>query len=219
MPENVIQQTDSDISRPEPGSSNGLGRSNSVGGMVGQPRLPDYFSVPALSAAPNDRIGTIGTIDPLKPASPAFSTFIGLLFHAIADGISLGAASLVSGQPQGSSFTESATSGLSVVIFLSIIVHKAPVAFSLTTFFLLHAHGLSTRVHFTYMKRALIVFSLATPFGAILTWLLLKIISLASWSDSMDENAEEDGNIEGVLGGNMRGKLEFWSEFERFVST
>lgn len=87
-----------------------------------------------------------------KPSSSRpSSTTVGLVIHGCADGIALGASSTT-------------TSPLTFIIFLALIVHKAPAAFGLTSVLL--KQGLSTR-----MARAhLIVFSLAAPFGALLTW-------------------------------------------------
>jgi zinc transporter 9 len=153
-------------------------------------------------------------MDPLNASSPAFSTFVGLLFHALADGIALGAAAMSSQQLPGTTLGEAATSGLSFVIFFSLLIHKAPVAFSLTVLLISYAPAVatSTRAYYSQIRKSLLVFSLATPVGAIATWIVLKVLLLASWSDSMDESAEEDGNIEEVVGGNMRGRLEFWSK-------
>jgi zinc transporter 9 len=79
------------------------------------------------------------------------STTVGLVIHACADGIALGASSTT-------------TSRLSFIIFLAIMIHKAPAAFGLTSVLL--KQGLSTRA----ARAHLIVFSLAAPVGALLTW-------------------------------------------------
>jgi hypothetical protein len=47
----------------------------------------------------------------------------------------------------------------------------------------------------------------------MVTWFLLKLITLISWSESMNEGEKEDGNVEGVFAGSMRGRLEFWSQY------
>ena len=79
------------------------------------------------------------------------STTVGLVIHACADGIALGASSTTTGR-------------LSFIIFLAIMIHKAPAAFGLTSVLL--KQGLSTRA----ARAHLIVFSLAAPVGALLTW-------------------------------------------------
>jgi solute carrier family 39 (zinc transporter), member 9 len=83
----------------------------------------------------------------------SFATTTGLVIHAAADGIALGASS------------SSASAGLSLVIFLAIMVHKAPAAFGLTSVLL--KQGLPKRT----ARAHLLLFSLAAPTGAILTWL------------------------------------------------
>ena len=91
-----------------------------------------------------------------------WTTTLGLVVHAAADGIALGAAA--------------ATNQLDVeiIVFLAIMLHKAPAAFGLVTF-LLH-EGLDrnrTRKH-------LMIFSVSAPSLALLTF-----ISLA-WTSSND---------------------------------
>jgi solute carrier family 39 (zinc transporter), member 9 len=85
--------------------------------------------------------------------SRASATTTGLVIHAAADGIALGASS------------STANTGLSFIIFLAIMVHKAPAAFGLTSVLL--KQGLSKRT----ARAHLLLFSSAAPTGAILTWL------------------------------------------------
>ena len=87
-----------------------------------------------------------------KGSTRSFATTTGLIIHAAADGIALGAS------------TSASNSRLSFIIFFAIMVHKAPAAFGLTSVLL--KQGLpkrSARFH-------LLLFSLAAPAGAILTW-------------------------------------------------
>ena len=88
----------------------------------------------------------------------SFATTVGLVIHAAADGIALGASSTAT------------TSGLSFVIFFAIMIHKAPAAFGLTS--VLIKQGLSKRG----ARGHLILFSLAAPTGAILTWVLAHLL-------------------------------------------
>ncbi|KAI8802245.1 ZIP zinc transporter-domain-containing protein [Cladochytrium replicatum] len=81
---------------------------------------------------------------------------LGLVVHAAADGIALGAASA------------SGRGSLELVVFIAIMLHKAPAAFGLATF-LLH-EGRSRRT----IRNHLLIFSFAAPIGAILTYFLLK---------------------------------------------
>ena len=88
-------------------------------------------------------------------ATVNWTTTLGLVVHAAADGIALGAAA--------------ATNQLDVeiIVFLAIMLHKAPAAFGLVTF-LLH-EGLDrnrTRKH-------LLIFSVSAPSLALLTFISL----------------------------------------------
>ncbi|KAF5101912.1 hypothetical protein D0Z00_000567 [Geotrichum galactomycetum] len=105
---------------------------------------------------------------PLSPTSPVAasglhqhdsvkSTSVGLVIHALADGIALGA----------SVATEN--SALEAIIFLAIMVHKAPAAFGLAAV-VLQAGGVSRA------KKTLAIFSLSAPIGAILTYLVITIL-------------------------------------------
>jgi solute carrier family 39 (zinc transporter), member 9 len=84
--------------------------------------------------------------------SRSFATTTGLVIHAAADGVALGASSSAS------------NTGLSFIIFFAIMVHKAPAAFGLTSVLL--KQGLSKRS----ARSHLLLFSLAAPAGALLTW-------------------------------------------------
>lgn len=85
------------------------------------------------------------------------SATIGLIVHACADGIALGASS-----------TAPSTS-LSLVIFFAIMLHKAPAAFGLTSVLL--KQGLSKRRARTHLA----FFSLAAPAGALATWAIVHM--------------------------------------------
>lgn len=176
----------------------------------------DYFTVAASSSNKVRKLSESISLDPLDSRSPAFSTFVGLLFHALADGISLGAASAFSSASsvavERDASADSGSDGLSVLVFISLIIHKAPVTFSLSTLLLSYAPSASMQTYKSQIRKALLWFSLATPVGAMVTWFLLKLITLISWSESMNEGEKEDGNVEGVFAGSMRGRLEFWSK-------
>lgn len=77
---------------------------------------------------------------------------LGLVIHASADGIALGAAATTSHRH------------VEMIIFLAIMLHKAPAAFSLVVF-LLH-RGLK---HST-IRRHLLAFSLSAPIAALVTY-------------------------------------------------
>lgn len=99
------------------------------------------------------------------------STTVGLVIHAAADGIALGASSTT-------------TSRLSFIIFFAIMIHKAPAAFGLTTTLL--KQGLSKRA----AKAHLIIFSLAAPVGALFTWGAAHILGFTSASLGHSMGAE-----------------------------
>lgn len=108
----------------------------------------------------------LGTSEGAHAQSRSFATTIGLVIHAAADGIALGASSTAT------------NSGLSFVIFFAIMIHKAPAAFGLTS--VLVKQGLSKRA----ARGHLVLFSLAAPTGAIVTWLLANILGGGSGTHS-----------------------------------
>jgi solute carrier family 39 (zinc transporter), member 9 len=105
------------------------------------------------------------TLAPQSPPSEAAhpsrapATTIGLIIHAIADGIALGA-----------STTAPDSASLGFVVFLAIMLHKAPAAFGLTSVLL--KQGVSKRAARTHLA----VFSLAAPVGAFATWLVVNLL-------------------------------------------
>ncbi|KAL9097381.1 MAG: hypothetical protein Q9165_000276 [Trypethelium subeluteriae] len=94
---------------------------------------------------------------PHGPVQKGSSTTIGLVIHAAADGIALGAGSSMS------------SSNLGFIVFVAIMIHKAPAAFGLTSVLL--KQGLTRRTARTH----LIIFSLAAPFGAISTFIAVHL--------------------------------------------
>lgn len=89
------------------------------------------------------------------------STSVGLIIHAVADGIALGAS------------IATRNSALEALVFLAIMVHKAPAAFGLSA--VLQASTTHART-----KRILGMFALAAPLGAVVTY---AVISLLGASD------------------------------------
>lgn len=122
------------------------------------------------SSMSNNRPSTSTDAESLVPTSGHgkkrgtvnWTTTLGLVVHAAADGIALGAAA--------------ATNQLDVeiIVFLAIMLHKAPAAFGLVTF-LLH-EGLDRN----RTSKHLMIFSLSAPSLAILTFICL------SWSGNND---------------------------------
>ena len=105
---------------------------------------------------------TLDSPSPSHPYSKTSSTTLGLVIHAAADGIALGASST------------SSNTALEAIVFLAIMLHKAPAAFGLSAV-LLRA-GLGKR----QARAHLIIFSMAAPVGAIATWILLGLLGEGS---------------------------------------
>lgn len=102
--------------------------------------------------------GFLGSMAPSPRRARSLATTLGLVIHAAADGIAMGASSTTSDTQLG------------FIIFIAIMIHKAPAAFGLTSVLL--KQGLSKRA----ARGHLIVFSLAAPVGALATWLLITIL-------------------------------------------
>jgi zinc transporter 9 len=102
--------------------------------------------------------GFLGGVRSEDMHNPGVATTTGLVIHAAADGIALGASSVTS------------HTDLSLIIFFAIMIHKAPAAFGLTSILL--KQGLSKRT----ARAHLLLFSLAAPTGAILTWIFAHLI-------------------------------------------
>nr|BAP46899.1 solute carrier family 39 member 9-2 [Cyprinus carpio] len=87
---------------------------------------------------------------------------LGLLIHAAADGVALGAAAA------------SSQVSVQVVVFFAVILHKAPAAFGLVSF-LMHA-GLERKT----IQKHLLAFSAAAPLMAISTYFILSANRLSA---------------------------------------
>lgn len=132
-----------------------------------------------ISSSDEESDGFLQSFTPNPKQSRSLATTTGLVIHASADGIAMGASASTSNTKLG------------FIIFIAIMVHKAPAAFGLTSVLL--KQGLSKRA----ARAHLIVFSLAAPFGAIATFLLVNILG--------------GGNIEGVKGQWWTGMLLLFS--------
>ena len=123
-------------------------------------------TLPSLShPTPPSRTMNVYSLSDLSATSPpasdnlpkrSLSTTTGLVIHSAADGIALGASST--------------QSSLSFIIFLAIMIHKAPAAFGLTSVLL--KQGLGKRA----ARAHLLVFSSAAPTGAIATWFIARLL-------------------------------------------
>ncbi|XP_068581013.1 zinc transporter ZIP9 isoform X1 [Cebidichthys violaceus] len=99
------------------------------------------------------------------PNTVGITATLGLVIHAAADGFAVGAA-VATGQVT-----------VQVIVFLAVILHKAPAAFGLVSF-LMHT-GLEKK----YIQGHLLAFSAAAPILAITTYFLLH----ASGSSSQNQ--------------------------------
>ncbi|KAJ8387287.1 hypothetical protein AAFF_G00157830 [Aldrovandia affinis] len=88
-------------------------------------------------------------------SSTSITTTLGLVIHAAADGVALGAA------------VASSQVSIQIIVFFAVILHKAPAAFGLVSF-LMHA-GLEKR----QIQKHLLAFSVAAPLLAISTYFIL----------------------------------------------
>uniref|UniRef100_A0A3Q0SYW7 Zinc transporter ZIP9 n=1 Tax=Amphilophus citrinellus TaxID=61819 RepID=A0A3Q0SYW7_AMPCI len=100
-----------------------------------------------------------------RVASSKITTTLGLVVHAAADGVALGAAASTS------------QTSVQLIVFVAIMLHKAPAAFGLVSF-LMHAGLERNRI-----RKHLLVFALAAPVLAMLTFLSLSQSSKEALSD------------------------------------
>lgn len=98
-------------------------------------------------------------------SSSKITATIGLVVHAAADGIALGAAATTS------------HTDVEMIVFLAIMLHKAPAAFGLITF-LMH-EGLDRKK----LRKHLLIFSLSAPVGAYITYFCINSSTQEALSD------------------------------------
>ncbi|CAH0019025.1 unnamed protein product [Clonostachys rhizophaga] len=127
-----------------------------------QPPQPRHVSLDNLNGEPSPRLDEndsfLGAFSSTGKGSRSLATTLGLVIHAAADGIAMGASSTASDTQLG------------FIVFVAIMIHKAPASFGLTSVLL--KQGLSKRA----ARAHLMVFSLAAPAGALTTWLLITIL-------------------------------------------
>ncbi|XP_053330592.1 zinc transporter ZIP9 [Spea bombifrons] len=117
-----------------------------------------------------DQIGSShmhSTDDPeaARAASSKITTTLGLVVHAAADGVALGAAASTS------------QTSVQLIVFVAIMLHKAPAAFGLVSF-LMHAGLERNRI-----RKHLLVFALAAPVLSMLTYVGLSKSSKEALSE------------------------------------
>lgn len=109
-------------------------------------------------------VGLNGDANDLNDSPANSSTGVGLIIHAIADGIALGA-SITSGN-----------SSIETIVFLAIMIHKAPASFGLAAV-VLQEKGTAGA------KRTLAIFAAAAPLGALLTYGIISLLGESSRSN------------------------------------
>ncbi|KAK9471622.1 ZIP zinc transporter-domain-containing protein [Dipodascopsis tothii] len=102
------------------------------------------------------------TLNEMAGHKAAMATTTGLVIHAAADGIALGASAA------------SSNVALEAMVFLALMLHKAPAAFGMSAVLL--RTGIARRT----IRQHLLVFSLAAPIGALVTWIMLVLIGTTS---------------------------------------
>jgi len=93
----------------------------------------------------------------------ALALLLGLAIHASADGFALGVASL-------ENTLTGRSSAISFVVFLALVIHKAPTSVAFTTSLL------STNLSRLYCKKYLAIFSACTPLSAIGSYLAFSYL-------------------------------------------
>ncbi|KAE8270697.1 hypothetical protein A4X09_0g1642 [Tilletia walkeri] len=167
-------------STTQPQSQPSRTRTHSEMHLMSSPRKPSTHQRPSSSSTPL-RLSGIRLFFHQSSSSPTFAGFsrasltslLGLVIHAFTDGIAMGAASLASlssSSPHAKRAEEEGeedpAASLRLIVFLAIMLHKAPAALGLST--LLLSQG-GSRVG---ILRAIAVFSLSTPAGALATYAL-----------------------------------------------
>ena len=134
---------------------------------------------PRKSSDPQNRSIENSQSDPSQSRGirQAFASIAGLIIHAAADGIAMGASA------------GSDDDSLKLVVLLAIMIHKAPAAFGLCTLLM------GQRLHKSQIRKAIAIFSLSTPLGAIFTYLFLSLVL----KSSPDSNAIGSEHIGGAL--------------------
>jgi len=137
------------------------------------PKPQPVFEMPLLSENPVEYVDQIDVETPTLRTSTeasnksppvqviAYPLTLGLVIHSLADGLALGASA--SGE-------NGSDTSLSLVVFIALIIHKSPTALALTSSLL------SASLPRSDIRKHVAVFSVATPVGALVSFLLLSFI-------------------------------------------
>lgn len=148
IPEGVRSLTLTHHSHPQPsdGPKGALPEESDPLGVIGITLVLGFvfmLLVDQISQSRNENV---------NPSERNITATIGLVVHAAADGVALGAAATTS------------HADVEIIVFLAIMLHKAPAAFGLVTF-LLH-EGIDRQ----RIRKHLAIFSLAAPCLTLLTY-------------------------------------------------
>lgn len=115
-----------------------------------------------------DQIGsvTVARNDRAGRSRIGISATIGLVVHAAADGVALGSASVIN------------KSDVQIIVFVAIMLHKAPAAFGLVSFLLMES------IDRRAIRKHLVVFSAAAPLAALVTFVLIMQMGESMRSES-----------------------------------
>ncbi|KAK7207027.1 ZIP zinc transporter-domain-containing protein [Myxozyma melibiosi] len=108
--------------------------------------------------SPEEGLGMASLSSRSSPPPSVGPLISGLVIHAAADGIALGASAA------------SSSVALETIVFFAILIHKAPAAFGLSAVLL--RNGISRGA----VKKHLFIFSIAAPIGAVVTWMIIMMI-------------------------------------------
>lgn len=134
----------------------GAGEGPELGGhhMIGVSLVLGFLFMLVVDAVASSKASR-GDVEAGRRGAVSWTATLGLVVHAAADGVALGAAATTH------------QTDVEMIVFLAIMLHKAPASFGLVTY-LLQAGLERGRV-----RKHLLIFSLAAPSAAIATFLLL----------------------------------------------
>ncbi|EMD40037.1 hypothetical protein CERSUDRAFT_112260 [Gelatoporia subvermispora B] len=104
----------------------------------------------------------------------AYPLTLGLVIHALADGLALGSSALSRPSTEPGATESLLPSELSIVVFLALLIHKAPTTLALSTSLL------STSLTKVECRRHIAIFAASTPAGALISYLLLSFLGASS---------------------------------------
>lgn len=139
----------------EPGELKEAHQDNPVPHIIGMSLVLGFIFmlfVDQVAASKNKDVESAG-----RRGNVSWTATLGLVVHAAADGVALGAAATTN------------QTDVEIIVFLAIMLHKAPASFGLVTY-LLHEGLERGRI-----RRHLLIFALAAPVLALVTFLLLTI--------------------------------------------